>query len=36
MIPHVGALIDESLSTYPKSVMFIPAVTGKFEFYCKN
>ena len=35
-IPESGIMIDESMSTDPKTITFTPTVTGNFEFYCKN
>jgi plastocyanin len=35
-IPESGIMIDETLSTDPKTVIFTPTVVGKFKFYCKN
>lgn len=35
-IPESGIMIDESMSTDPKTITFTPTLTGKFEFYCKN
>jgi len=35
-IPQSGIMIDESLSTDAKTVVFTPTVTGTYTFYCKN
>jgi plastocyanin len=35
-MPDSGVMIDESLSTDPKTVEFTPKVTGKYTFYCRN
>lgn len=35
-IPQSGIMIDESLSTDAKTVVFTPTVPGTYTFYCKN
>lgn len=35
-LPESGVMIDESLSTEAKSIVFTPTVVGKYTFYCRN
>lgn len=35
-LPESGIMIDESLSTEAKSIVFTPTAVGKYTFYCRN
>ncbi len=34
--PEAGIVIDESLSSNPKTITFTAQATGEYVFYCKN
>lgn len=34
--PEAGIVIDETLDTTAKSIVFTPKAAGKFQFYCRN
>jgi plastocyanin domain-containing protein len=34
--PEAGIVVDESLSSPPRSIRFTPTTPGSYPFYCKN